>query len=74
MSMIYTIIHYCIDIQWVDKKGKLLTGNHRFSHEDHGVSFFIFPLNQPSDYSEPTNIWIVKLMLVDDRFIQNLYN
>ena len=23
--------------QWVDKKGKILTGNHRFSHEDHGM-------------------------------------
>ena len=25
--------------QWVDKKGKIFTGNHRFSHKDHG--FFL---------------------------------
>ena len=37
--------------QWVDNKGKILTGNHRFSHEiwDFPVNF---PLNQWIDSSE----------------------
>ena len=34
--------------QWVDKKGKILTGNHRFSHEIWDVPV-IFPLNQSID-------------------------
>ena len=28
--------------QWVDKKGKILTGNHRFSHDFYGIFLYIF--------------------------------
>ena len=29
--------------QWVDQKGQSETGNHRFSHEDHGIVLYFFP-------------------------------
>ena len=36
----YTYVYICIFYQWIGLFcGKILTGNHRFSHEDHGDGF-----------------------------------
>ena len=34
--------------QWIGLLGKILTGNHQFSHEDHGAFRFQFSRENPS--------------------------
>ena len=49
------------DFRWIGFVGKILIGNHRFSHEDHGVFRLTFSLKPLKDLHSWRNPWFSRV-------------